>query len=200
MARSKKKAISVNFDGVESGGSVLPEDDYLVKVDEVELETSDSSGQDYLSFTFEVAEGDHTGKKLYHNCSLQPQALFNLRNVLESLGVDVPDGPMDLDPADLIDLTCSVAVQHEEYQGKTKARIVEFRGEESQEVAQPQKASPTRKKKKTATIEVGSTVTFTDDEGEDQVGKVTALDGDDVTVKVGKEEWELGLDELTLKA
>lgn len=207
--RGKKSTVSINMEGVRSDGVVVPEDDYIVQVDEVEVRTSDDSGQDYLSFTFEISEGDHKGKKLYHNCSLQPQALFNLRGVLESLGMDVPDGPMDLDPADLVGLSCSVAVQHEDYKGKTKARIVEFRPEET-EVAPP--AKPTKsetaesapqgkktRKKKAPSIDVGSAVTFVDDDGNELSGKVTAIEDDQATVKVGKDEWELGLDELTLK-
>lgn len=233
---SKKKGISVDFTDVETQAN-LEEGDYLLEVDEVEQKESDTSGKDYLSFTFKVAEGEFEGKKVYHNCSLQPQALFNLRGVLEALGIDVPSGPMELDPADLIGETCGATIGLETYEGKPRARIVEFfpadeleaeeeqaapakkaakkeepaaakkkpKAEEPEEEAEEEAPAPKAKKKAKAAepeIEVGSTVTFEDDEGDEQEGVVTEIDGDSYTVTVGKgkkaEEWELELADLTL--
>lgn len=219
-AAKSKKALSVDFSDTEASG-VVEEGDYLIELDEVEQKTSESSGADYLSLEFKIVEGDFKGKKLWHNCSLQPQALFNLRGVLEALGFEVPTGVMELDPADLIGSTCGASVTHEVYEGKTKARIAEFfsaeelGGEEAVEepvapakkgpakkATEPEPAAPSKKKKVTKAaepeIEVGSMVTFTDDDGEELSGKVTAVDGDTATVKVGKEEWELDLGDLTL--
>ena len=217
---SKKAGISVDFSDTESQAS-LPEGDFLFEVDEVEQKTSENSGNDYLSITFKVAEGEFKGKKVWHNCSLQPQALFNLRGVLEALGFEVPQGVMELDPADMIGETCGGTVQLEVYEGKKRPRIVEFfsaeeLGEEEpakpaakaakkEEPAEEPAAKPAAKKKaakkeepEEPSIEVGSKVTFTDDEGEELEGKVLSIDGDTATVKVGKEEWEISLDELTL--
>lgn len=220
---SKKAGISVDFSDTESQAS-LPEGDFLFEVDEVEQKPSKSSGNDYLSLTFKVAEGEFKGKKVWHSCSLQPQALFNLRGVLEALGFEVPQGVMELDPADLIGETCGGTVQLEVYEGKKRPRIVEFfsadeLGEEAEEEpakpaakaakkaesAEEPAAKPAAKKKaakkeepEEPSIEVGSKVTFTDDEGEELEGKVLSIDGDTATVKVGKEEWEISLDELTL--
>ncbi|UOF76989.1 hypothetical protein [Caudoviricetes sp.] len=221
---TKKAGIAVDFSDTESQAS-LPEGDFLFEVDEVEQKTSENSGNDYLSITFKVAEGEFKGKKVWHNCSLQPQALFNLRGVLEALGFEVPQGVMELDPADMIGETCGGTVQLEVYEGKKRPRIVEFfsadeLGEEeapakpaakpaAKKAAEPAEEEPAAKpaaKKKAAkkeepeepTIEVGSKVTFTDDEGEELEGKVLSIDGDTATVKVGKEEWEISLDELTL--
>lgn len=221
---SKKIGIAVDFSETESQAS-LPEGDFLFEVEDVEQKTSESSGNDYLSLTFKVAEGEFKGKKVWHNCSLQPQALFNLRGVLEALGFEIPQGVMELDPADMIGETCGGTVQLEVYEGKKRPRIVEFfsadeLGEEAQEEAPAAKAAPAKKaaepeapaakpaaKKKAApkeepadepSIEIGSKVSFTDDEGDEQLGKVTAIEDDTATVKVGKEEWEISLSELTL--
>lgn len=121
----KKSTIAVDFSDTETQATI-EEGDYALTVDEVEQKTSDNSGGEYLAITFKIAEGEFKGKKVYHNCSLQPQALFNLRGVLEALGFEVPQGVMELDPADMIGETCGAAVAHEVYQGKTKARPVEF--------------------------------------------------------------------------
>lgn len=295
-ARSAKKGIAVDFSDTETQ-AVLPEGDYLLEVEDVEQKTSDNSGNDYLALTFKVAEGKFKGKKVWHNCSLQPQALFNLRGVLEALGFEVPQGSMELDPADLIGEKCGAAVAHEVYEGKKKARAVEFfspdeldgdaEGDEEDEEEAPvttkpakatkgKKAAPApepededdsedeeseeeeaelptyeevqeldekddlielaaehevkltlkqkknvqlikdaicealgleapkpaakaaaKKGKKAKALAVGSKVSFVDDEGEVLEGVISDLDGDDVTVEVDDEEWELSLEDLT---
>jgi hypothetical protein len=204
---AKKKGISVDFTGVESGGRHVPEGDYLLEVAEVETKQGKESGEDYLSFTFEIVEGDAKGTKVYHNCSLQPQALFNLRGLLEALGVDIPEkGAMDLDPEELVGMKCGASLQTETYEGKKKSRPVEFfpeselvddeaAGKKDKKDEEP--AGKTKKKTvKKPTFEVGDKVKFTDDENEEQSGKVTKIEDDTATVKVGKDEWEISLDEL----
>src|SRR5690606_24400744 len=66
------------------------------------------------------------GYTLYHNTSLQPQALFNLKNVLLALGYDVPDAVLRLNLRDLKGREAYVEVMHEMYEGKKRARIVQF--------------------------------------------------------------------------
>lgn len=213
----KKIALAVDFSNTEASG-VIDEGDYLVEVEEVEQKTSDNSGNDYLSLTLKVKEGPFKGKKLFHNCSLQPQALFNLRGVLEALGFEVPQGVMNLDVADMIGESCGVSVAHEQYQGKTKARPVEFFPEAdlddqgSEDDPEPPKVTPkveeppkaSRKKKASpepAALAEGDKVTFTDDEGNDLTGTITAIDDGSYTVTTGvgkkAEEWELEASDLT---
>ena len=205
----KELAVSVDFSDTEASG-VIEEGDYLVEVDEVEQKDS-STGNPMLVFTFKVTEGGSAGRKLFHNCSLQPQALFNLRAVLEALGNEVPQGVMEFDPADLIGQTCGCSVAHEQYEGKTKARPVEFfdaselGGEEEAPPPGKAAAKPAAGKKKTKaapspepSFEVGQLVSFIDDEGDELSGKITATKGEAVTVKVGKEEWELDAADLTV--
>lgn len=235
MARKSRKSagISVDFSETETN-LTIEEGPYLLEVEDVEVKTSENSGADYLAFTFKVVDGKFKGKKVWHNCSLQPQALFNLRGLLEALGYEVPQGPMELDPADLIGEQCGAEVVHEVYQGKKKARVAEFfspgelgeeeeeeEKEEEEEAPAPEKGKkqpeleedeedeapePKGKKapakrskgKKAKTIQVGSTVTFEDDDGATLEGTVISIDGDDVTVDVDDEEWELELGDLTL--
>src|SRR5690606_23145410 len=123
--KRNKRGISVDFSDTTSN-AVLPEGEYLLEVEDVEQKTSDNSGNDYLAITLKVAEGKHKGQKVWHNCSLQPQALFNLRSVLEALGFTIPQGSMDLDPADMIGEVCGGTIAHETYEGKKKARVIEF--------------------------------------------------------------------------
>ena len=125
MAKKSKKGIKLNFDGVETGYKAVPEGTYEVRVKEVEAGTSQANAPK-LDFKFEIISGKNKGSLLFYTCSLQPQALFKLKVVLEALGYEIPEGNFNLDIDELIDLECSVEVAHETYEGKKRARIVEF--------------------------------------------------------------------------
>ena len=128
MARKQKnngRTINLDMEGVKSGGVLLPEGDYIAEVSSVEAVESENSGKTYLKWELEIAEGKLKGSKVWHNTSLQPQALFNLKGVLISLGVEVPEGKMKLDLDELEGLQMGITIEHEEYDGKPKARIIE---------------------------------------------------------------------------
>lgn len=133
MARKKSKsnAITVDLSGVESI-SKLPEGTYGVTLIEASQEES-TSGNPYIKMTFEINSGEYEGRKLYHNCSLLPQALFNLKSVLEALGMSIPKKAFELSLPDLIGLTCLVEVANEKYEGKIKSVITEFLSSEDDE-------------------------------------------------------------------
>lgn len=127
MAKKRKRnanSVSVDLSGVETSKSVKP-GIHRVAVQEVTQETSQSD-KPYLKFVFEVIEGPSAGGILYHNASLQPQALFTLKSVLEALGLSIPKKAFDLDLDTLIDLECTVEVDNEIYEGKKKPRIIDF--------------------------------------------------------------------------
>lgn len=202
----KKNTIKINMEDVESR-KALPEGDYLFEIDEVEVKTADNSGADYLAFTMKVADGPNKGSKVWHNCSLQPQALFNLKSVMEACGMEA-EGTVEFDPADMIGMTFGGTVAMEKYEGKERPRLVEFFSEEeldsTEEPADEPEEAPAKpaskkkaKKKEEPEFEVGDKVTFEDDDGEEVTGKITEIDGDSVTVKVGKDEWELEVSDIT---
>jgi len=124
-AGKAKNRVSVDFTGVETR-VLLPEGVYNAKVDEIKLE--DNDGKPYLSWKFKTIDDDPklNDKPLYNNTSLQPQSLWVLGQLLETLGVERPDGPMDLDFDELIGLELGLVVEHEEYQGKNRAKVVDF--------------------------------------------------------------------------
>lgn len=123
MARKARgNRVTINMKGVE-GRILVPEGDYLVSVAEATVEKG--SAADYIKWKCEIADGDYEGKALYYNTSLAPQALWNLRTWLEALGTEVPDDEMDLDLNDLIGEQLVVTVEHESYEGKRQAKIVD---------------------------------------------------------------------------
>lgn len=120
MARKKKKPTSVTVDmaGVEVGG-LVPEGEHLATVKEVTLEESDNG--EYLKWKCSTAKG-----QLYFNTSTQPQALWNLRGLLEAMGEEIPEGPLEIDFEDMVDNTFVAVVGHEEYDGKMRARVNDY--------------------------------------------------------------------------
>lgn len=125
--RRGREGSSVNLDlsGVEVSRRAIPEGTYAVVVNKAEL-TKSREGNNMIKMEFEVTEGPHKGAKLFENCSLQPQALFKLKSVMLALGMDIPEGSFDLDTNDLVGLNCEVEVGHETYEGKKRARILEY--------------------------------------------------------------------------
>ena len=130
MAKSSRKgrgsaSVNVDLSGVETSRKTIPEGTYTLVVDSA-TQKSSQGGNPMIAFEFSVAEGKYQGSKLYENCSLQPQALFKLKSVLIALGLDIPNKAFDLDLKDLIGMTCEADVGHEVYEGKKKARILEY--------------------------------------------------------------------------
>lgn len=124
MARRSKKSnsvISVDFTGVEASGKVQEGRQKLTVDGTPEVRVSERSGSEYINWKFKAAGGS-----LYHTTSLQPQALWNLRNTLEALGLEVPEGSLDIDLTELDGLECGAEVQHEVYQGKKRPVIVDL--------------------------------------------------------------------------
>ena len=131
MARAKKSgkktkgAVRVDFTGVE-GRVLLPEGDIKAKVDTFTVEKGDAA--DYMKWKFRTIDKDKkvNDKPLNYNTSLAPQALWNLRNLLEALGVEIPEGPMDIKPEDVADLELILTVEDDEYDGKKRSAVVDF--------------------------------------------------------------------------
>lgn len=134
-SRNGRSSSSVNVDlsGVEVSRKAIPEGTYEVVVNEATQKNS-RDGNPMIAFEFEVAEGAHKGAKLYENCSLQPQALFKLKSVLLALGMNIPNKAFDLNLRDLVGLTCEVEVGHEVYEGKKRARILQYNDPEETQV------------------------------------------------------------------
>lgn len=103
---------------------VVPEGQYRVRV--AEIEVNDGNKAEYYRWMFEIAEGEYKGRKLFYITSLAEQALWNLRSLLESLNVDIEEGDMELDLEDLIGRELIVLVEHDVYEGKKQARVVDF--------------------------------------------------------------------------
>jgi len=104
----------------------LPADSYLCMVEEFSSGTS-RNGNATMSITYTVQEPEeYANRKLRDTMSLQPQALFNLFNVMGALGEDVQKlktGKFQVIPENYIGRTVVVSTRLEEYEGRERARI-----------------------------------------------------------------------------
>ncbi len=203
-----KKGLTVDFSGVESGGGRAVDDgEYVAEVTSVSEEESES-GNPYLAWKWKITEqGDAKGATIYDNTSLQPQALWRLKGLLEVLGFDVPDSAMTIDLKALVGKKATLEITNEEYRGKQKPRVTAFNGASS---AAASKAASSKAKAKddddeeeeedddAPKFKAGQKVKFKDEDGSLQKGVFVSQDGDMATVKVDDDEWEVELD--TLKA
>ena len=121
MAAARKKKL--DFTNIEAYVKCA-EGQHVVKLTEIE-DTTSQAGNDMLNATFQVVKGTSTGAKLYDNFVLTEKALWKLQSFLVAIGMKA-DGKIVLDLDKLIGKTCIVDVIHEEYEGKTRARIQEF--------------------------------------------------------------------------
>lgn len=130
--KDKKKAAgkghTINFSGVETR-SKIPDGQYHAKIAEGSLE--EGNEYPYIKWTFEIVEdGKFKGRKLWTNTSLSPQALWNLKNLLECLGVEVSeDEDLNVErevikPA--VDLELMVRVENEVYEGKDRPKVTDY--------------------------------------------------------------------------
>lgn len=124
---SKRKTVSVDFAGVESGGRSVPDGRWRGFPQSVEKSESEA-GNEMLVFKWKVLNGPGKGAVVYDNVVLVPQALWKFKTLLEVLGFEVPDGEMDIDPDDLTgeDHEVVLEIANEEYKGKDRPRIQGF--------------------------------------------------------------------------
>ena len=118
----KGEMLKIDFSDVDERVDI-PEGTYRVRVKNVEKRVSEKSDKPYLNWELQIVDGDAKGGTLYHTTSLQPQALFNLRDTLTALGFKVPKSAINLDLSKVIKREMAVKVTMEEYQGKDRPRI-----------------------------------------------------------------------------
>lgn len=97
---------------------------HTAKIVEVQENTT-QAGDDMLTMVLEVIKGDSKGARVYDNFVLTDKALWKLKQLLQAIGMKC-DGKIVLDLDKLVGRVCDIAVYHEEYNGKLKARIDEY--------------------------------------------------------------------------
>ena len=119
MSRIRK----INMTGVDTF-TRCEKRNHTAKIVEIQ-ESTTQAGDDMLTGVFEVINGTSKGCKVYDNFVLTDKALWKLKQLLQSVHVKC-DGKIALDLDKLIGKVCDIAVYHDEYNGKIKARIDEY--------------------------------------------------------------------------
>lgn len=119
--KMKKK---VDFSGVEVFNRA-PEGTHVVKVASVE-EVTFQGGNEGFKVAFEITKGAGKGARVYENFPLVDTALWKLKSLLVAIGMKA-DGRVTLDTDKLIGKTLEIDVYHEDYEGKTRAKVGDMR-------------------------------------------------------------------------
>jgi predicted P-loop ATPase len=107
----------------------IPEDTYRMKVSDI---TGPHKGPKsrYMTVVLEIIEGEHTGRKFYHNLMITGKAAGMFAEFLSKLTgqeIDVDElENMDIDTDDYLGMEIGAAVQDAEYEGETKSEIKKF--------------------------------------------------------------------------
>lgn len=154
--------LKLDFTGVESFQRAS-EGIHAVKIATAEVKKS-QGGNDMIVVAFEVTKGTDKGARVYENYVLTDTSLWKLKGLLQAIGMKA-DGKIQLDVDKLIGKVCQINVQHEEYDGKLRARVesvMKFAAEadddddedlddEADEVEEEEEEAPAKKtSKKTA--------------------------------------------------
>jgi hypothetical protein len=124
------KPTVVDFTGVNAGGRVrVPEGDYRVQVKSVKHDTS-KDGNPMLVWEFEIVDGKHKGKVLKDYTSLSPKALWKLKQVLEAMGVTVPNKRVALRLERYAGVQLGVTTVDDEYEGKISSKVGDYINED----------------------------------------------------------------------
>lgn len=227
MKKRSSKGVKVDFAGVESGGGrKVPDGNYTAEVVKIEEKESEK-GSPYLKWQWKITSKECRGASLWDNTSLQPQALWRLRGLLECLGEEIPEGSMDIDLEEYVGKEARLEVTNEKYNGKDQPRVTGFDSmeggassskekdepedddsdekdeekDEDDDQEEPVKKGATKKKtveKSTGKFKVGAKVKFKDEDDKVVKGVITAIDDETVSIEdASGEEWEVEVSEIS---
>ena len=106
--------LNIDFTDVGDGFSIVPEGDYVCKVKSITLE--DGNKGKYLKWTLVIGTGPEKGSQVFHNTTLVPAGLFNLRNTIIACGFDVPKSVIQINTDNYIGKIVGITVRHREYE------------------------------------------------------------------------------------
>lgn len=107
----------VDFSGVDDSAveGVIP-GRYSARVEGITKE--EGTKAPYLKWNLKITNGSCKGLHINHITSLSPSALFNLRDTLLALGIDVPKSAVTIDPEKFVGKSLGIEVAMRPYDGK----------------------------------------------------------------------------------
>jgi len=113
--------ITINLDDVKEL-EVLPADTYECAVQEAEVKQGKKAA--YIKWTLCISNGEYTGRLVFNNTSLAPDAQFALKRFLEACKFEW--GKKDFETSDVIGYAVNVKVAVKEYEGKAQNEVKGF--------------------------------------------------------------------------
>lgn len=107
--------INLDFSNVTGGNyEPMPAGDYVLEIEDIEERVS-KAGNEMLNITFNVAEGEYEGRKIFEFYVLTEKALWKLKDLLVALGINT-EGQVDVSVDDLVGemLIGNVEIQEQE--------------------------------------------------------------------------------------
>ena len=124
-------SIPVDFTGVETRSSVkVPEGDYtakLVKMEKTNAKSGDKNPMLVVDFEFTSGGKGVVGQRIRDRHILIKDSLWTLRNMLEAMGLKVPNGKMNIKEGQLIGRAVGLTViDGDEYKGKIRSEVGDY--------------------------------------------------------------------------
>jgi hypothetical protein len=118
--------IKVNLTGVRTDGfEALPDGRYPCYLYELNEKTSQNDNQ-FFEFVFKVKEGvEGAGRQFWHNCTITPNSLWNLKRTLIALGIPAEEleKKISIDSDELVGREVVVEVINEMYDNRPVNRV-----------------------------------------------------------------------------
>lgn len=123
---TKMAVIKLDLSNAGKTNNVLPSGEYQAFVFDVSHKENNAKDGYYLNWQFRIRNGEYEGKTVFHITSLKENALFKLRELLDGLQVEIPEGGlMELDTDDLMGKKCTLILGEREYMGKAQNEVKE---------------------------------------------------------------------------
>ena len=130
--------VKLDFSNVGEGGfSPMPAGTYPATIFNIEQKLGRESRQPYLEFTFKVKDSN---RQQWSNYSLQPQAIWKLKQLLMTLGVPESElaGEMDWEPSTVYGKEVHLVLRETVYNGQPSNEVVDvLSSEQAGAVAKP---------------------------------------------------------------
>lgn len=115
--------VQVNWDEIEENAmEILPEGEYLCRLDEIESDKQTKSHDPLWRLHFTVIAGVSEGSKIFDNLVFSEKGLKRVKYMCSKLGVKV-EGSTDLQPSHIMGRRVFIFVNTREHEGKTYQNV-----------------------------------------------------------------------------
>jgi len=120
------ETFNVDFTGVSNNENKFYVEPgmYNVKITNVTKGKKEGSEYPYLMWEFKLLDNDELALNVV--TSLSPKALFKLKELLEAVGLTVPEGTLKINPSDYLGKIAKAEITDREYNGKVYSNIVKL--------------------------------------------------------------------------